>query len=77
MYKPYLSPLELGPALRDRIEPPIFEALFKHIVQHPPAKHVRGAPSLTVSQAKEILGIALPHSASGSRDRFSHSLRET
>jgi holliday junction DNA helicase RuvB len=61
MYKPYLSPLELGPALRDRIEPPIFEALFKHIAQHPPAKHVRGAPSLTVSQAKEILGIALPH----------------
>ena len=60
MLKPQLYSLELGPELRKRIEPSIFDALFGYIAEHPPAKQVHGTPSLTVSQAKEILEITLP-----------------
>lgn len=60
MLKPQLYSLELGPDLRRRIEPSIFDALFGYIAKHPAAKQVGGTPSLTVSQAKEILEIALP-----------------
>lgn len=61
MLKSQLLSLELGPEIRAHIEPPIFDALFSHVAKHPPAKHKRGVPSLTVSRAKQILEIVLPH----------------
>jgi holliday junction DNA helicase RuvB len=70
MLKPQLYSLELGPDLRKLIESSIFDALFGYIAQHPPAKGVHGTPSLTVSQAKEILEIALPQY----RDKVAASL---
>jgi Holliday junction DNA helicase RuvB len=54
MLRPVLETLELGPELRHRIEPPIFEALFAAAAES-------GHMVLSVSEAKELLAVALPH----------------
>ncbi len=73
MLKPQITSVELGPDLRGRIEPPIFDALFDHVRRHPPTKRVRGVPSLTVSDAKDVLKIVLPHY----RDQVAASLGQS
>jgi holliday junction DNA helicase RuvB len=64
MLRPVLETLELGPELRRRIEPPIFEALFA-------AAADSGRTVLSISEAKELLAVALPHY----REPVSHSMQ--
>lgn len=53
MLRPALLTLELGPELRRRIEPHVFGPLFELCARD-------GTTSLTITQAKELLAIALP-----------------
>jgi Holliday junction resolvasome RuvABC ATP-dependent DNA helicase subunit len=52
MLRPVLETLELGPELRRRIEPPVLDALFTA---------AGGRAELSISEAKELLAVALPH----------------
>jgi holliday junction DNA helicase RuvB len=70
--KPVLTSLELGPELRAHIEPAVFGALFGYLDRYPPPGAQKHALSLSVSQAKEILELALPDY----REPVSASLRE-
>jgi Holliday junction resolvasome RuvABC ATP-dependent DNA helicase subunit len=53
MLRPVLETLELGPDLRRKIEAPIFDALVA-------AAQQSGRTALSISEAKELLAVALP-----------------
>ena len=56
MLRPALLSLELGPELRSRIEPHVFGPLFELA-----GADAGKAPPLSITQAKELLALALPH----------------
>lgn len=53
MLRPALLSIEIGPELRRRIEPAVFQPLFKEADR-------AGTRSLSITQAKELLAIAVP-----------------
>ncbi len=53
MLKPALLSIEIGPELRRRIEPAVFRPLFEEASR-------AGTRSLSITQAKELLAIAVP-----------------
>lgn len=53
MLRPELLGIEIGPELRRRIEPAVFQPLFKEAGR-------AGTRSLSITQAKELLAIAVP-----------------
>ena len=61
MLSPELMTLEISSEMRRAIQDKVFEALFRSIRELPPRPARRkGPPSLTVTEAKERLAIALP-----------------
>jgi Holliday junction resolvasome RuvABC ATP-dependent DNA helicase subunit len=53
--RPAVVSIDLGPEVRARIEPHIFDALFDYV-----REHRSGSEALSITSAKEILALALP-----------------
>jgi Holliday junction DNA helicase RuvB len=73
MLSPKLSVIEITPELRLSIEGKILDALFESVRKRPPRRLKTGVPSLTVTQAKERLQIALPEYADSVSRALAHS----
>jgi Holliday junction resolvasome RuvABC ATP-dependent DNA helicase subunit len=56
-----MTPLMLGEAQVRLLESSLWEALFDHLAHHPPRATRQGLPSISVTEAKDILKVALPH----------------
>ncbi|MDO8836864.1 MAG: Holliday junction DNA helicase RuvB C-terminal domain-containing protein [Vicinamibacterales bacterium] len=56
-----MTPLVLGEAQVRSLESSLWEALFDHLAHHPPRASRQGLPSISVTEAKDILKVALPH----------------
>ncbi len=61
MLRMEMTPLVLGPDEVAALERSIWTALLDHLDAHPPRASYRGTTSVSVSEAKEILKVALPH----------------
>ena len=61
MLSPELFTLEIDSEMRQAIHDEVLQALFRSVAELPPTENIRnGVPSLTVTQAKERLSMALP-----------------
>jgi len=61
MLKPELCELEITPEIREKIQGKVLRALFDNVDRFPPRRRTKSAVfSLTVTQAKERLEMALP-----------------
>ena len=61
MLSPELLTLEINPEMRKAIQDKVFQALFRSIHELPPRQRgKKGTPSLTVTEAKDRLAMALP-----------------
>jgi holliday junction DNA helicase RuvB len=61
MLKPDAYELHVTPELRAKLQPKVLRALFDDVQRRKPKRTVnKGIPSLTVSEAKERLAVALP-----------------
>ncbi|MEW5983006.1 MAG: AAA family ATPase [Acidobacteriota bacterium] len=65
MLRMEMTPLVLGPDEMQALGESIWPALLDHLESHPPRAAHRGVTSITVSEAKDILKVALPHYRGG------------
>ncbi len=69
MLAPKLATFRITPEIREKIQDKVFAALFKTIEELPPQRSTpAGIPSLTVTEAKERLQMALPEYADAVSD---------
>lgn len=61
MLRMEMSPIVLGEAQIRLLESSLWEALFDHVDRHPPRATRHGLVSISVTEAKDILKVALPH----------------
>ena len=69
MLSPKLTTFRITPEIREKIQGKVFDALFKTIEELPPQRSTpAGTPTLTVTEAKERLQMALPEYADAVSD---------
>lgn len=61
MLRMEMTPLVLSQSQVQALETSMWQALFDHLERHPPRAFRQGIPSVSVTEAKDILKVALPH----------------